>query len=177
MLGIRLTIDKISDWDHAGTDPHGALVDLERADAGSDVTWVIGYITPGDAATKALEELGAADPLGHHLVVRGWAEKPETQALAAILPDLEPPQRAEVVAAHHRHKQTVVLLHELAATLGAESSIPVASVALVLGIHRLMSQGLTPTNLLGNTVATIAMAKWEGALDEARLHRELDTGN
>jgi aerobic C4-dicarboxylate transport protein len=65
----------------------------------------------------------------------------------------------------------------LAATLGAESSIPVASVALVLGIHRLMSQGLTPTNLLGNAVATIAMAKWEGALDETRLHRVLDEGN
>jgi aerobic C4-dicarboxylate transport protein len=62
----------------------------------------------------------------------------------------------------------------LAATLGAESSIPVASVALVLGIHRLMSQGLTPTNLLGNAVATIVMAKWEGALDETRLHRVLD---
>jgi aerobic C4-dicarboxylate transport protein len=62
----------------------------------------------------------------------------------------------------------------LAATLGAESSIPVASVALVLGIHRLMSQGLTPTNLLGNTVATIVMAKWEGALDERRMHRVLD---
>jgi aerobic C4-dicarboxylate transport protein len=62
----------------------------------------------------------------------------------------------------------------LAATLGAESSIPVASVALVLGIHRLMSQGLTPTNLLGNAVATIVMAKWEGALDEKRLHRILD---
>jgi aerobic C4-dicarboxylate transport protein len=65
----------------------------------------------------------------------------------------------------------------LAATLGAESSIPVASVALVLGIHRLMSQGLTPTNLLGNAVATIVMAKWEGALDETRLHRELDAGS
>jgi aerobic C4-dicarboxylate transport protein len=62
----------------------------------------------------------------------------------------------------------------LAATLGAESSIPVASVALVLGIHRLMSQGLTPTNLLGNAVATIVMAKWEGALDEARLHHVLN---
>jgi aerobic C4-dicarboxylate transport protein len=62
----------------------------------------------------------------------------------------------------------------LAATLGAESSIPVASVALVLGIHRLMSQGLTPTNLLGNAVATIVMAKWEGALDENRLHRVLE---
>jgi aerobic C4-dicarboxylate transport protein len=62
----------------------------------------------------------------------------------------------------------------LAATLGAESSIPVASVGLVLGIHRLMSQGLTPTNYLGNAVATIVMAKWEGALDEARMHRVLD---
>ena len=64
----------------------------------------------------------------------------------------------------------------LAATLGAESSIPVASVGLVLGIHRLMSQGLTPTNYLGNAVATIVMAKWEGALDEARMHRVLDAG-
>jgi aerobic C4-dicarboxylate transport protein len=63
----------------------------------------------------------------------------------------------------------------LAATLGADSTIPVASVALILGIHRLMSQGLTPTNLLGNAVATIAMAKWEGALDETRLHGELDS--
>src|SRR5580700_10911227 len=64
----------------------------------------------------------------------------------------------------------------LAATLGAESSIPVASVSLVLGIHRLMSQALTPTNFLGNAVATIVMAKWEGALDEPRLHRALDEG-
>jgi hypothetical protein len=64
----------------------------------------------------------------------------------------------------------------LAATLGAESSIPVASVALILGIHRLMSQGLTPTNYLGNAIATIVMAKWEGALDEARMHRLLDEG-
>jgi polar amino acid transport system substrate-binding protein len=43
----------------------------------------------------------------------------------------------------------------LAATLAAGGTIPVASVALVLGVHRLMSQGLTPTNLLGNAMATI----------------------
>jgi aerobic C4-dicarboxylate transport protein len=62
----------------------------------------------------------------------------------------------------------------LAATLSAHGTIPVASVALVLGIHRLMSQGLTPTNLVGNAVATIVIAKWEKALDEARLHLVLD---
>jgi len=62
----------------------------------------------------------------------------------------------------------------LAATLASTGTIPVASVAIVLGIHRLLSQGLTPTNYLGNAVATIAMAKWEGALDSAQLKRVLD---
>lgn len=62
----------------------------------------------------------------------------------------------------------------LAATLSAHGTIPVASVALVLGIHRLMSQGLTPTNFVGNAVATIVVAKWENGLDEDRLKRVLD---
>jgi aerobic C4-dicarboxylate transport protein len=62
----------------------------------------------------------------------------------------------------------------LAATLSTAGTIPVASVALVLGIHRLMSEGLTPTNLIGNAVATIVVAKWEGALDENKLRRVLD---
>ncbi len=62
----------------------------------------------------------------------------------------------------------------LAATLASVGTIPVESVALILGVHRLMSEGLTPTNLVGNAVATIVVAKWEGALDEPRLHRVLD---
>jgi aerobic C4-dicarboxylate transport protein len=62
----------------------------------------------------------------------------------------------------------------LAATLSATGDIPVASVALVLGIHRLMSQALTPTNLIGNAVATIVVAKWENALDEGRMKRVLN---
>jgi len=61
----------------------------------------------------------------------------------------------------------------LAATLSTAGNIPVASVALVLGIHRLMSEGLTPTNLIGNAVATIVISKWEGALDEEKLARAL----
>jgi aerobic C4-dicarboxylate transport protein len=62
----------------------------------------------------------------------------------------------------------------LAATLSAHGTIPVASVALVLGIHRLMSQGLTPTNLVGNAVATLVVARWENALDTTRMHHVLD---
>jgi aerobic C4-dicarboxylate transport protein len=57
----------------------------------------------------------------------------------------------------------------LTATLAAVGTIPVESVALILGVHRLMSQALTPTNLIGNGVATLVVAKWERALDERRL--------
>ncbi|MBV1697033.1 MAG: C4-dicarboxylate transporter DctA [Hyphomicrobiales bacterium] len=57
----------------------------------------------------------------------------------------------------------------LAATLAAVGTIPVESVALILGVHRLLSQGLTPTNLIGNGIATVVIAKWENALDERRM--------
>jgi aerobic C4-dicarboxylate transport protein len=62
----------------------------------------------------------------------------------------------------------------LAATIASTGTIPVASIALVLGIHRLMSEGLTPTNIIGNAVATIVVAKWEHALDERQLQSALE---
>jgi aerobic C4-dicarboxylate transport protein len=64
----------------------------------------------------------------------------------------------------------------LAATISSTGIIPVASIALVLGIHRLMSEGLTPTNVIGNAVATIVVAKWERSLDERQLHSALNGG-
>jgi aerobic C4-dicarboxylate transport protein len=63
----------------------------------------------------------------------------------------------------------------LAGTLSAHQTIPVTSVALILGIHRFMSQGLTPTNFIGNAVATIAISKWERTLDTARLTAALSS--
>jgi aerobic C4-dicarboxylate transport protein len=62
----------------------------------------------------------------------------------------------------------------LAATLSTVGTIPVTSVALILGVHRLLAEGLVPTNLIGNAVATIVVSKWEGALDEEQLARVLD---
>ena len=119
LVGVRLTIEKVVDWPRTG-DPHEALKQLRDLDkGGDDVTWVVGYIAPGDSAAKAMSELGDAEPLGRHVIVRAWAEKQETDALAATLPDLKEAERGELIVAHRRHKQTVVLLHFLAATLGA----------------------------------------------------------
>ena len=57
----------------------------------------------------------------------------------------------------------------LAATLSVVPSVPVAGMALILGIDRFMSECRALTNLVGNAVATIIVAKWEGELDQPRL--------
>jgi aerobic C4-dicarboxylate transport protein len=56
----------------------------------------------------------------------------------------------------------------LAATLAAVGTIPVAGIALIVGVDRFMSEMRTLTNLIGNGVATIVVARWEGQFDEDR---------
>jgi aerobic C4-dicarboxylate transport protein len=62
----------------------------------------------------------------------------------------------------------------LAATLAAFPSIPVAGLTLLLGVDRFMSEARAITNLIGNAVATMVVAKWSGALDLERARRILD---
>jgi aerobic C4-dicarboxylate transport protein len=57
----------------------------------------------------------------------------------------------------------------LTATLASSNSVPVASVALVLGIHRLMAEALTFVNVVGIALSAIVVAKWDKALDTAEL--------
>lgn len=61
----------------------------------------------------------------------------------------------------------------LAATLSAVGTPPVAGLALILGIDRFMSEARALTNLVGNGVATLVVAKWCGALDEGKLKQAL----
>ena len=61
----------------------------------------------------------------------------------------------------------------LAATLSIVPSVPVAGMALILGIDRFMSECRSLTNLVGNAVATIVVARCEGALDRDRLRQAL----
>jgi Na+/H+-dicarboxylate symporters len=61
----------------------------------------------------------------------------------------------------------------LASTLAAVGHIPVASIALILGVDRFMSEARALTNLVGNGVATVVVAKWEKALDSRRMQETL----
>jgi aerobic C4-dicarboxylate transport protein len=62
----------------------------------------------------------------------------------------------------------------LAATLSSIPALPVAGLALLIGIDRFMSGARSLTNLIGNGLATIVVAKWDGQLDKKRLKRVFD---
>jgi len=61
----------------------------------------------------------------------------------------------------------------LVGTLSVVPTIPVAGMALILGVDRFMSEARALVNMIGNGVATIVMARWEGELDQARLDAAL----
>jgi aerobic C4-dicarboxylate transport protein len=62
----------------------------------------------------------------------------------------------------------------LAATLSAVPAIPIAGLALLLGVDRFMSEARAITNLIGNAVATMVVARWEGTLDLDGVRRVLE---
>ena len=65
----------------------------------------------------------------------------------------------------------------LAATLAVVPSVPVAGLALILGIDRFMSEARAITNFIGNGVATIVISRWERELDTGALARELGSSD
>jgi DAACS family dicarboxylate/amino acid:cation (Na+ or H+) symporter/aerobic C4-dicarboxylate transport protein len=65
----------------------------------------------------------------------------------------------------------------LAATLSSMPAIPFAGLVLLLGVDRFINEARAVTNLIGNGVATIAVASWEGALDRSTAVRVLDRGS
>jgi aerobic C4-dicarboxylate transport protein len=64
----------------------------------------------------------------------------------------------------------------LAATLASVGHVPVASIALILGVDRFMSEARALTNLIGNGVATVVISRSENALDVDQMNRELGVG-
>ncbi|MFU1969238.1 dicarboxylate/amino acid:cation symporter [Bordetella avium] len=63
----------------------------------------------------------------------------------------------------------------LAATLSVVPTVPVAGMALILGVDRFMSECRALTNLVGNATASIVVARWEGELDKTALHVALNS--
>lgn len=64
----------------------------------------------------------------------------------------------------------------LAATVPVVADLPIAGLALLVGVDSFMSECMALTNLVGNGMATVVIARWEGNLDCARVRKELARG-
>lgn len=120
MLGLRLEAE-FREWDRRapGASLRDTLAALAEHDPGDDVAWVFGLTSALPLVTATMDELGVAEVLGGHVVLRGYNDLEERKAFARAFPDLDQRERDEVHDIRRRHKQTVVLVHEIAHTLGA----------------------------------------------------------
>jgi tetratricopeptide (TPR) repeat protein len=120
-LGVRLAVKEVRDWDRVGDrrDLQAALADLVAADPGEDVDWVIGLVGAVPIADDDHEAIGMAEPFGRHVVLRGMASWQEAESIHRALDHLPEDEREDLIADRRRHRETAVLLHEWAHTLGA----------------------------------------------------------
>src|SRR5712671_4197053 len=120
-FGVRLELEATRTWRRADRfEPlDKALEELAAADGGADVDWVIGFAPALAFASAAHEQLGMGALFGRHLVVRGMFSLEETRALESVLDQLPREERDALLRERRLHKETAVLLHEWAHTLGA----------------------------------------------------------
>jgi predicted Zn-dependent protease len=120
MLGLRLEIAEIGPWDRhePGASLRETLTDLAAHDNGDGVHFVIGLTSALSMVSTDQHELGMAEVLSKYIVLRGFSDIEERKAFERRYPDIEA-EREEVLDARRRHKQTVVLLHEIGHSLGA----------------------------------------------------------
>ncbi|HTB79098.1 MAG TPA: matrixin family metalloprotease [Polyangiaceae bacterium] len=119
-LGLRLEVETTKPWSF-DADEHLdiALAALRRDDPGDDVDVVVGLIGALPRPTESLHEVGYAEVLGKHLVVRAASRLGEHDAVDRALTELSDDERDRVVRARRRHRAEAVFLHELGHVLGA----------------------------------------------------------
>jgi predicted Zn-dependent protease len=120
-FGARLELESARPWPREGSSARLAdvLEQLKQKDNGSQVDWVIGYTASLDVFSAAQDQLGVAAFFGKYFVLRGMASAAELDAINQNLNLLGSDERDQLVRQRRLHKETTVLLHEWAHTLGA----------------------------------------------------------
>lgn len=119
-VGVRLEPEGFASWDarESETQLRAAIAGLMAHDAGTDVDWVCGFIAGTPLVTESFHDIGMANELGRHLVVRARNVEEEAQVDKAFTL-LDEDARAKLVKARRRHRAMALVLHEIGHTLGA----------------------------------------------------------
>jgi tetratricopeptide (TPR) repeat protein len=120
-VGARLEVESVQRWEHrsAKDSTEHLLRELQARDAGKDVDFVVGFVSPLGFVTTVIHEIGMANAPGRHFVLRGIDDTQEAAALAKYFKDVDATQRADFLARRRHHKELVVFVHEWLHNLGA----------------------------------------------------------
>lgn len=118
---IHLELVDVRRWDRdrSVTTLQGALNQLGAKDPGTDVDWVVGYVSSLPIFTATLDQLGMAWLMSRHAVLRGMENPEKGRAIDEALDKLKDREREQLYRDRKLHKETAVLLHEWAHGLGA----------------------------------------------------------
>ncbi len=120
-LGVEFLLDSARTWERRGAreDLEAAVAELEALDPGEDVDLVIGFLAALPVVSASQHDLGRARLFGRHCVLRGMDSPEEHQYFMEQFSRLSHDEREALYRDRKQHKQTSVLLHEWAHTLGA----------------------------------------------------------
>jgi Matrixin len=119
-LGLHIEVDHIQPWASDADDDLGtALAALDRDDTASDADLVVGLIGALPMQTDSFHQLGMAQILSKHLVVRAASRLGEHDSLEQSFTELSADDRARIEGQRKRHRALAVFLHEIGHTLGA----------------------------------------------------------
>jgi len=166
-FGVRLELEATRTWTRADRFERldKALAGLAAVDPAADVDWVIGFAPALGFASAAHEQLGMGAVFGRHLVVRGMFSLEETRALESVLDKLPREERDALLRERRLHKETAVLLHEWAHTLGGfHEHVPGS---LMSPIYEPSQSGFSP----GIVRVLHVSLEQRGARDDAGLSR------
>jgi tetratricopeptide (TPR) repeat protein len=121
LFGVRLSAESVRAWESGEGSGNlaTALASLAAVDPGGDVDWVFGFVPASESIAVADPLLGMAFQFGRHVVLRAMHSREERNAMEASLDHLSVAERDAVVHERMLHRETAVLLHEWAHTLGA----------------------------------------------------------
>jgi len=120
-FGARLEIDTMSAWDMRVSDDdlRASLAALRADDAGQGVEWVVGLVGGMPRLSASLHDVGVANVLGKHVVVRAAAREGEHDRIEASFDELSDEERTRLRRDRKLHRALAVFLHEIGHTLGA----------------------------------------------------------
>ncbi len=119
-LGVQVEVAAFKVWPRRSVNALAQdLAELKAADPGEGVDLVVGYVTALPIFVRSLHDLGHAQVLGKHFVVRGMDDRAEYQGLMGAFQMLSEAKRTEIYYERKRHKEATVLVHEWAHTRGA----------------------------------------------------------